>query len=224
MSKILDYIRKNKYCLLLLYWPVHFVWYELMRISHSKMEVLNLHCSLDDLIPFCEWFIFPYLCWYVYIASMLFYTLYKSKREFIRTDLLLTGCMLLPMIFCSLVPNGIEIAMQPDFETLGRDNFAIDLVKKIYAADSPPRCVMPSMHTSVSWALLFAVVQSESLKKKRYHQVCGVIMSVLITLSTVFIKQHSILDVFAGIGVAVVVYAIVKICEINYDKKRLKAL
>ena len=220
MSKFLDYVNKNKFCLLLLYWPVHFLWYEVLRIAYSETEVLNIHSSLDDKIPFCEWFVLPYVFWYGYIALVLFYSLYRGKREFLRADLLLTGCMLLPMIFCTLVPNGIDVTMRPDFEALGRGNFAIDLVKSIYEADSPPRNVMPSMHVSVSWALMFAVLQSEGLKNKRILKTGAVIMSILISLATVFIKQHSILDVFAGIAVAILVFAIVKIAENSYDKKK----
>lgn len=44
-------------------------------------------------------------------------------------------------------------------------------------------------------------------------------MSILISLSTVFIKQHSVLDVFAGIATALIVGAIIFICEKIYDKK-----
>ena len=220
MSKIIEYIKKNKFCLLLLYWPVHFLWYEVLRIAYSDVAVLNIYSPLDDKIPFCEWFVLPYVFWYGYIALVLFYSLYRGKREFLRADLLLTGCMLLPMIFCTLVPNGIDIAMRPDFETLGRDNFAIDLVKSIYEADSPPRNVMPSMHVSVSWALMFAVLQSEGLKNKRLLKLGAVAMSILISLATVFIKQHSILDVFVGIAVAVLVFVIVMLAEKQYDKKK----
>ena len=219
MSKIIEYIKKNKFCLFLLYWPLHFMWYEALRVAYADSDVLNIHSSLDDKIPFCEWFVLPYVFWYGYIALVLFYSLYRGKREFIRADMLLTGCMLLPMIFCTLVPNGIDIAMRPDFASLGRDNFAIDLVKSIYEADSPPRNVMPSMHVSVSWALMFAVFQSEGLKNKRLLKISAAIMSILISLATVFIKQHSILDVFVGIATALLVFVIVKFCESRFFKK-----
>ena len=45
-------------------------------------------------------------------------------------------------------------------------------------------------------------------------------MSILISLATVFIKQHSILDVFVGIAVAVLVFVIVMLAEKQYDKKK----
>ena len=218
MTKFLNFIKNNKHCLLLLYWPIHFSWYEVLRVAYAETSVLTIYSPLDDKIPFCEWFIIPYVFWYLYIALVLFYSFRKGEKEFIRADLLVSGCMLLPMIFCTIVPNGIELSMRPDFNLLGRDNFAIDLVKSIYEADSPPRNVMPSMHVSVSWALMFAVLKSEGLKNKRVLKIGAVVMSILISLSTVFIKQHSILDVFAGIGTAVLVLVLVNLFEKRFYK------
>ena len=218
MKSIVNYIKSNKYCLLLLYWPIHFIWYEVIRVVYADSDIWIVQSSLDDKIPFCEWFIIPYVLWYFYIAVVLLYSLKQGKREFIRADALLTGCMLLPMIFCTIVPNGIDASLRPDFSLLGRDNIATKLVSLIYEIDSPPRNIMPSMHVSVSWALFFAVMQSESLRGKNLIKTAAGIMSLLITLSTVFIKQHSILDVFAGIATAIVVFAIVLIAEKRFLK------
>ena len=34
-----------------------------------------IYNKLDDMIPFCEYFLIPYLFWFVYLVGMLFYTL-----------------------------------------------------------------------------------------------------------------------------------------------------
>lgn len=219
MKKLCNIIKNNKHCLLLLYWPIYFIWYQILKVSFNDSEVLMIHSSLDDKIPFCEWFIIPYVFWYGYIAIVLIFSLIKGRREFLRADLLLTGSMLLPIIFCTIIPNGIELSMRPDFEALGRSNWAIELVKLIYEADSPPRNVMPSMHVSAAWALMLAVLQSKPLKGRVILKSSAIVMSILISLATVFIKQHSVLDVFAGIGTALLVFVIVFIAEKQYDKK-----
>lgn len=221
MNRIHEFIKQRKYCLILLYWPFHSLLYEIMRVMFpSDADVLIIESSLDSKIPFCEWFVIPYVLWYLCIAYVVIYPLFKGKREFLRANLLVVSCMAIPMIFCVIVPNGIDVSLRPDFETLGRDNFCISLVKLIYAADSPPRNVMPSMHVSVSWAMFFAVMQSKTLLKKPISKLLAGIMAVLISLATVFIKQHSILDVFAGFGVGVLVFLIVYIAEKLYDKKK----
>lgn len=220
MKKLIDYIKNNRYCLWLIYWPFHGLLYEAIRIITADSQVLMIESPLDAKIPFCEWFIIPYVSWYLCIAGLTVFSVYKGKREFYRVNGLIIGCMVLPMIFCTVVPNGISIAMRPDFDTLGRDNILISLVKLIYAADSPPRNVMPSMHVSVSFAMFFAVIKSKFFKKNYIFKAFSGIWAVMISLSTVFIKQHSILDVFAGIGTAVLVFIIVIVAEAVYDRRR----
>ena len=224
MKKITDFIRARKYCLILLYWPIHSLWYELLRVFHLTDEgVLLIESSLDHSIPFCEWFVIPYCTWYLCIALTLIYPLFFDKREFLRANALLVGCMVLPMIFCTFCPNGIDMALRPDFQTLGRENLATKLVEFVYLVDTPPRNVMPSMHVSVAWGMFFAVLQSKVMCKKPVGKIMSFIWCIMISLSTVFIKQHSILDVIAGFGVGVAVFLLVLAGERLGDKYIKKA-
>lgn len=223
MKKIKDYITMHKYSLILLYWPIHSIWYELLRICFLDDKVLLIESPLDAKIPFCEWFIIPYCTWYFCIAAIVIYPLFKSdRREFLRSNLVLMGAMLIPMLICTFIPNGIDEALRPDFDTLGRDNILIDMVKIIYNADTPPRNVMPSMHVSISFAMFFVILQSKTMCKKLYAKLLSGIWCVMISASTVFIKQHSILDVYAGIAVAVIVALVGYIGEHIYDRKKHK--
>lgn len=220
LKKIVDFVKQRKYCLILLYWPFHSLWYEILRIAYPSDEsVLIVESALDRKIPFCEWFLIPYVIWYFCIAYVLIYPLFKDKREFWRANLLIDLCMILPMIFCTVVPNGIDTALRPDFATLGRENILTWGVQLIYAADSPPRNCMPSMHVSVAWAMFFAILQSKIMLKKPIYKALFGVFALLVSLATVFIKQHSILDVFVGFGVAVLVFIAVYIGEKVYDKK-----
>ncbi|MBR5780193.1 MAG: phosphatase PAP2 family protein [Clostridia bacterium] len=221
MKLIKDYIKAHKYSVILLYWIFHSVWYELLRIGYLDDNVLLIESPLDADIPFCEWFIIPYCTWYFCIAAIVIYPLFKSdRREFLRSNLVLMGAMLIPMFICTFVPNGIDMALRPDFDSLGRDNILIDMVKIIYNADTPPRNVMPSMHVSISFAMFFVILQSKTMCKSVYAKILSGIWCVMISASTVFIKQHSILDVYAGIAVAVVVALIGYIGERIYDKTK----
>ena len=56
--------------------------------------------------------------------------------------------------------------------------------------------------------------------KKAYAKVLTFIWCLMISASTVFIKQHSIYDVYAGIAVAVVVAIIGYVGEKIYDKRK----
>ena len=56
-------------------------------------EWLNAHnfpryyigCKLDDLIPFCEWFVIPYMIWFVFVFFSIFYTALYEKEVFVKT-------------------------------------------------------------------------------------------------------------------------------------------
>ncbi len=216
-----DFFNKYKfYILLLVYWPFHFLWYSVSMHLYPDSEVWLVHIPLDDLIVFCEWFVIPYVLWYFYIVAVMVNGFKQGKREFARADLLLMGCMFIPMLFCTIVPNGISLDMRPDFETLGRDNFAITLVKAIYAVDTPARNVMPSMHASVSVALAFAVWQTKTLKDKAIVKILLTLLSVSVIFATTFIKQHSALDAIVGTLLGIAVGVAVKIGENIYDKKK----
>lgn len=220
MKKLIDYVKNHKYVLLALYWPFNCLWYAVLKAAVSDREVWLVESALDARIPFCEWFVIPYLLWYVYIIAVYWYGAKCEKRTFLRTAALGIGSMLLPMIFCTLVPNGIPLSLRPDFETLGRSNVLTKLVQFIYANDSPPRNCMPSMHVSSSLALWFSLLRNESLKGKKWIKVGSGILSISIALSTVFIKQHSVLDLIAGTGVAVLVLILVTVGEKVLTKKK----
>lgn len=220
MKRLLTYIKNHKYVLLVLYWPLNCLWYEILRRWVSGREVWLVESTLDQYIPFCEWFVIPYVLWFVYIITVHVHAAKCEKKTFLRTAVMGIGSMLLPMIFCMLVPNGIPLSLRPDFETLGRSNVATKLVEFIYANDSPPRNCMPSMHVSASMALYFSLLRNESLKGKTGIKIGAGILSVAITLSTVFIKQHSVLDLFAGLGVAVFLLIVVTIAEKILTKKK----
>lgn len=207
MKRIIELIKKNKHILLLLYWPFHFIWYELLRIYSDNMPNFYLvSSSIDQYIPFCEWFVIPYVSWYFYIAVVLLYTAFKGKQEFLRANGMIMGCMFVSILISTILPNGLADGIRPDFNTLGRDNLLIELVKYLYSIDSPPRVVMPSMHAGVAAALFVVVAKCKALKGKVWVKVGSFVLSLLICLSIVFIKQHSILDGIAGIVLVVPIY------------------
>lgn len=220
MKKLTEYVKNHKYVLLALYWPLNCLWYAVLKAAVSDREVWLVESALDARIPFCEWFVIPYLLWYVYIIAVYYHAAKCEKRTFLRTAALGIGSMLLPMVFCTLVPNGIPLSLRPDFEALGRRNVLTRLVQFIYANDSPSRNCMPSMHVSSSLALWFSLLRNESLKGKKWIKVGSGILSISIALSTVFIKQHSVLDLIAGTGVAVLVLILVTAGEKVLTKKK----
>ena len=68
--------------------------------------------------------------------------------------------------------------------------------------------VLPSMHVIGCAALTLACFDSEPLRR-RHLQWVMLPLGLVISMSTVFVKQHSILDVFVAIPVCVILYFII---------------
>ena len=43
-----------------------------------------MHSSLDDMIPFNEYFVIPYLLWFAYVTAAIAYLFFKNKEEYYR--------------------------------------------------------------------------------------------------------------------------------------------
>ena len=75
------------------------------------------------------------------------------------------------------------------------------LVQMIYRSDTSTN-VVPSIHAYNSIVVMIAALKSEKVLTKNWQKQTCCVISVLIVLSTVFVKQHSVLDVFAAMALA----------------------
>ncbi len=78
----------------------------------------------------------------------------------------------------------------------------------IYANDTPTNCA-PSIHVANSIFTTIALQRSDAMKKYRILLVGAHVLNLLIIASTLFIKQHSVIDAILGIALAAVVYVLV---------------
>jgi len=69
---------------LLLYWPIFGLLFVFVERVYPASHYYVMHCRADDLIPFCEWFLIPYLFWFVYLIGMHVYTLLYDIDAFNR--------------------------------------------------------------------------------------------------------------------------------------------
>ena len=108
------------------------------------------------------------------------------------------------IIVSYVYPNGLEL--RPD--TFTRDNIFIQLTRMIYSMDTPTN-VLPSIHVFNSMAVYFAVKNSPYLKEKKVIRGAAFFMTTSIILSTMFLKQHSVVDVLTALILSYVSYDII---------------
>ena len=66
---------------LLLGWVFYFAMYFLTEKLIPADSCTPVWCPLDDRIPFCEWFLIPYVGWYLLVAgSLLYFALYDIPQ------------------------------------------------------------------------------------------------------------------------------------------------
>lgn len=205
---IKDKIYKFSPLAIAIYFPIYSIWFTTLEKINVNVNII--HSPLDELIPFWEVFVIPYLLWFGYVALVMLYFMFKSKRDFVRTGMFLLIGMTICLIVYTVFPNGID--MKPT--EFARDNFMVDIVKHIYTIDTPTN-VFPSIHCLNSIGIHIGIMKSKKLGKNKW--ICGAsgIMAVSICLSTVFIKQHSILDMFAAIILAIPLYYIAYVFDWN---------
>lgn len=73
-----QFIYRYKHIFVALYFPVYMVWFMWLE-ARDDVPFTYIHCAIDDYIPFCEYFIIPYLLWFVYVFATLALLFFRSE-------------------------------------------------------------------------------------------------------------------------------------------------
>ena len=169
--------------------------------ANVPLRSILVHCRLDDLIPFNEWFVLPYCSWFLLLAGVTAALWWCDTASYDKLCLTMFSGMTFCLIVYMILPNGLEL--RPAVETLGRDNPALRIMQLLWKADAAVN-VCPSIHCQSSACMAMAFSHSKLAEGKPLRKVLAWVWAALICLSTVFTKQHSIIDVACGLAVAFV--------------------
>ncbi|SDB62337.1 MULTISPECIES: phosphatase PAP2 family protein [unclassified Butyrivibrio] len=180
----------------IIYAFVYFTWFFHLE-GTKELHYTEIHAALDDKIPFLEIFIIPYLGWFVYCSFFffLFLLMYDMEDFFKNAAFFFTG-MTLFLIISSIWPN-IQY-MRP--AVMPRDNIFTHMIQNLYKTDTPTN-LWPSIHVYNAIGTHLAISNSKRFEK--WLKNSSLVFCILIILSTMFIKQHSVIDVLGGIIFAV---------------------
>ena len=198
---------------LLLYWPVYGLLFYFVERVYAPGGYIVMHCALDDAIPFCEFFLIPYLFWFVYLIGTLAYTLFCDRDGFRRMMYFVIFTYSITILIYILFPTCQHL--RPS--VFARDNVFTRFVAYFYQFDTDTN-VCPSLHVIGSFAACFALWNTERFAAKGWRAV-NVLCCVLICVSTVFMKQHSVLDVAAALPLCFGGYAL---CYLTNPPRRVK--
>ncbi|MBQ6893026.1 MAG: phosphatidic acid phosphatase [Clostridia bacterium] len=188
--------------LLLLGWPAYFLMYFLTEnlIPHEKCY--PVHCVLDDIIPFCEYFVIPYVFWYALIVISLLYFAFYNVDSFKKLQKYIIITQIVAMIAYIAFPTRQDLRPTE----FANDNIFTSLVGYLYSFDTSTG-VCPSLHVAYSLGIASTWVKEKGVSK--WWKAFVVFAVIMICLATMFIKQHSAVDFFAAIPVCILAEVIV---------------
>ena len=175
-------------------WIGYFILYFLTENLIPVERCHVIHCALDDRIPFNEFFVLFYCYWYVYLVlSLLYFFLYDIPR-FRQLSLYIIVTQIAAMFIYIVYPS-VQL-LRPD--VFPRDNLLTQIMAFIYDFDTPTG-VCPSLH--VAYSMGIASVWCRYERAPKGWKVFIVLCAVLISISTAFVKQHSVVDIIVAIPV-----------------------
>ncbi|RKN83975.1 phosphatase PAP2 family protein [Paenibacillus ginsengarvi] len=168
--------------------PILNVFYGIL--NREGPRVRSLMTVVDVHTPFISYFVIPYLIWYPFILGMFVYLFVKNRTVYYRTLFLLcTGlvaCYITYYFFQTVVVRP-EITNQVPLH--GFVNF-------VYDNDRPYNC-FPSIHVLSTYLILIAALRHIPMKSLMRWAIRLISWSIIV--STVFVKQHVVLDIAGAI-------------------------
>lgn len=175
----------------------YFVFYFIVffLLEHRDVAHYMLDGRIDEYIPFVPAFIVPYLSWFAFLPATIIYFVFfqDDDEQYARLSKTIffgdTVFLLISLVF----PNGQ--GLRPALEGGG---VFTQLVQFMYSIDTPTN-VLPSLHVFNGVACCLALINAPKFRERRRFCRGVEIWTVLIVLSTMLVKQHTVLDVVTAL-------------------------
>ena len=178
-----------------------------------------IHCKLDELIPFQEEFIIPYVFWYFYVIGTFIWFSRRSWEDYAKLCLMifsgLTVCLAIYYIF----PTGLNLRLAFNPHETG---FLYNMVGFLRLIDTPTN-VCPSIHVMNTVMIFQAICSLDDLKYRKAAIAVHFVIMILICASTVMLDQHSVIDIVCGVMMSFVFHGLVYKVEWKEELARKKA-
>ena len=168
------------------------------RIYTSGIKHYSVVSALDRKLPFVPFFIFFYLL--AYVQWIVGYVLIgrggkETASRILTGELIAKGIVLICFV---LFPTTIA-KLRPDMESLQGGGIWSELTAWLYTLDAVDNG-FPSVHCLESWICFRGSMKLKELP--RWYAYIMFVMTMLVFVSTVLIKQHALIDILGGVGAA----------------------
>jgi len=162
--------------------------YELVGLAAAHLNTLDLTLPIDRRIPLLPGFVWIYAFCYLYPLVPLFVTRdwHRFNRGLLAMLIANTTAFIVYLVFPVAIPRA----------ELG-SSFSERMLAFIYWLDFEPAVTeLPSLHVFFAW---LTYLMSRCQRLNRWGDAVLFLIATGITVSTVLVKQHFVLDVVAGL-------------------------
>ena len=164
-------------------------------IEKSKFDFLT---KLDTIIPFIPEFIWIY---HTLFPAIILLTVFVIQKKSLYWNALTAYAIAIGVlaVFYVAFPSFYP---RHDIVATNLSEWMVHLTWQIDGAHN----TFPSSHVTFSWLLFCFFTKSYLAEKRRWTVPLVFIWALLISFSTLFLKQHYLLDVFSGIVLAMICF------------------
>jgi len=191
---------KYRHIFMLLYWPVFGFLFWFAEKFYPVNSYNVVYTPVDSIIPFCELFVFPYVLWYFYLIGIHIYTFLFDVNTFKKLMKYIIFTYSVTLVIYFVFPT-CQLLRPVAF---GRQNILTDFMAWFYTFDTNTN-VCPSLHVIGSVAVMHTAWHTKGLESKKWKLAFGV-TTFLISVSTVFLKQHSVMDIALAVPICMLAY------------------
>lgn len=197
------FLQKYKHAWILCYAFIYIPWFLYLE-NNVTSNYYVLHTKFDDWIPFNEYFIIPYFLWFIYVAGTILYFFFTNKQDYYRLCAYLFTGMTISLMICTIFPNGTDLRTVVD----PNKNIWSAMTAWLQTADTSTN-IFPSIHVFNAIGVHISIIKSQALQHIPFMRAGSFILMISVCMSTVSLKQHSIVDVAGSMLMAYLLYPFV---------------
>jgi hypothetical protein len=175
-------------------------------LNNTQRGVYDLTTDLDRFLPLVKIFIIPYMTLWFYLAFCFVYLCFKNRKVYYK--IMITLCLCYVVAFISYYFFQTTV-IRP---VVTGDDILSKLVLFTYNSDEPYNC-FPSIHVITAYLAMKGINATDARKNIK---IPVNVVGFLIIISTEFVKQHVIMDIFFAIILCDVILNLLSYAENQY--------
>ncbi len=183
-------------------------------IKYLQHNYHYINTTIDNLIPFCPYFIYIYNLFYFFTFFSFYYLFIHDKKKYYLSVIASISGTIICYIIYLIYPT---IMIRPEINYSLLDSFTSLVLKVTYFFDNPAINCFPSIHCLYCFQIIISLILIKNIKTK--NKIIISILALLIIISTFLVKQHYVYDIIGALVICIITNLIV---FLTFKKSYLK--